>query len=236
MAGRATRLALGLCVVAITIAALALRVAPAGDDAHAQGLDVLGPLPVRAIVPVVAGNGQQSASEPAPPSPPAPVADHGGVQTLYLASAGVTNAPQIERRHTEQRDGAEYFQTPTHPAKVAWYDRFGGPGRGGRNTLFSAHVDYVGYGAGPFHGLVGAEIGSSLYITMEDGAEFAFTILSVEVIDLEVLDMVEVVFPILDSHTERVTLISCGGTFVPYAGGGGAYNSRVILIAERWVR
>ncbi len=235
MVGGARRLALDLCIVAMTIAALALPAAPAGDDVQAQGFEVLGPLPVRAVVPVVAGDGQQSVSEPAPPPPPALVVDHGGVQTLYLASAGVTNAPEIERRHTEHRDGAEYFQTPTHPAKVAWYDRFGGPGGGGTNTLFSAHVDFVGFGAGPFHGLVGSEIGASLYVMMVDGTEFPYTVVSVEVIDLQVLDMVEVVFPILDSHTERVTLISCGGTFVPYAGGGGAYNSRVILIAERWV-
>ena len=44
-----------------------------------------------------------------------------------------------------------------------------------------------------------------------------------------------VVYPWLDAGVERVTLISCGGTFVPYAGGGGEYTSRVILVAERYV-
>ena len=43
-------------------------------------------------------------------------------------------------------------------------------------------------------------------------------------------------YPGLGSHTERVTLISCGGTFIPNPGGlGGAYNGRIVLIAERWV-
>ena len=228
------RIALGPGIVALAMVAVALLNATADDAVTAQESP---PLSVRAVVPVIAGDGQQPPPSPVPaPVPvPAPIVDHGGVQTMHIASAGVTNAPAIERRHTEHRDGGEFFQTPADPRNVAWYDRFGGPGRGGQNTLFAGHINYVGLGNGPFHALVGTEIGSSLYLTMEDGTELAYTVRSVEVINLDVLDMVEVVFPLLGEHTERVTLISCGGTFVPYAGGGGEYNSRVIFVAERWV-
>ena len=53
------------------------------------------------------------------------------------------------------------------------------------------------------------------------------------IVHLADLDMNSVVYPPLPSNRERVTLISCGGTFVPYPTGGGEYLSRVILVAER---
>jgi sortase (surface protein transpeptidase) len=84
------------------------------------------------------------------------------------------------------------------------------------------------------------EVGGSLYVELSDGTEYAYTITSVQVIPVSELDgggMQDVVYPDLDAHTNRVTLISCGGDFVPYANGGGAgeYTSRVVLTAERYV-
>ena len=189
------------------------------------------PLSVRVVVPALAGDG----AAPQAALPPTHV-DHGGVDALFLASGGVTTNPVVERRHVDYLSSGAVLQTPTHPSRIAWYDRYSQPGNARENTIFSAHVDYVGYGLGPFHGVLESEHGSSLYLTMEDGSQFAYTVVSVKVIDLDDLDMQEVIFPILDEHTERVTLITCGGTFVPNPSGiGGFYNSRVILIAERWV-
>lgn len=73
---------------------------------------------------------------------------------------------------------------------------------------------------------------------MADGTVYAYTVHSVELVSLDALQsgaMDNYVFPALDAHTERVTLISCGGDFVPRPGGGGDYTSRVILVAERYV-
>jgi hypothetical protein len=79
-----------------------------------------------------------------------------------------------------------------------------------------------------------------LYVELADGTEYAYTITSVDVIPLDVLDnggMDRIVSPPLDEHTNRVTLISCGGDFVPYSNGSGAgeYTSRVVVTAERYV-
>ena len=208
--------------VAALMLAVGFTVASGVDDSD---------LPHRVYAPLISAGD----AAPQPTATPSPPASGAAVLTLYLESGGVTNNPVVEPRHTEQRLNGAQLQTPTHPSRVAWYNRFGHPGFAQNNTMLSAHVDYVGYGDGPFHDLIATEIGSALYLRLEDGTEYAYTVKSVEVINLDVLDMNEVVYPDLDEHTERVTLITCGGTFVPYPGGGGAYNSRVILVAERWV-
>ncbi|MGI8926894.1 MAG: class F sortase [Tepidiformaceae bacterium] len=178
----------------------------------------------RVVVPAIARSLQ--------PTPvPRPYA--GPVASLTLESAALTSASGVEVRDTEFVGGEETFQLPTHPSLIAWYEAFGRPGFGGANSIFAAHIDYVNYGLGPFAYLTSADIGDTLYVRMDNGIEYAYTVLSVETIRLEDINMHSVVFPGLPSDRERVTLVSCGGTFVPYPGGGGQYNSRVILVAER---
>ena len=78
----------------------------------------------------------------------------------------------------------------------------------------------------------------ALYVTMDNGVQYAYSVRSVEIVSLAELQagaMNDYVFPALDSYTERITLISCGGNFVARPGGGGDYTSRVILVAERYV-
>ena len=104
---------------------------------------------------------------------------------------------------------------PSAPALVAWYPRFGHPGFAGHNSIFAAHINYIGYGNGPFAHLTSAAAGDALYVTMANGDIYTYTVRSVEVVDLAVLDMDAVVFPFLGTAIERITLISCGGTFVP---------------------
>ena len=169
-----------------------------------------------------------------PPTPtPEPLPYQGAVVAITLPSAGLTGNAVVERRDTESDLDHERLQEPTHPSRIAWYDRFGQPGTRATNSMFAAHVDYVRYGRGPFYNLTSAQAGSTLTVVMDNGAEYYYTVQSVQVIHLNDLDMNAIVYPPLDSSTERITLISCGGTFVTYPGGGGEYLSRVILIAER---
>lgn len=173
-----------------------------------------------------------------PPTPtpvPLPVPYNGPVESLHLASARLDEAWPVEVRDTHFIGAREVFQDPSAPQNIAWYSRFGQPGYVGANSIFAAHVDYVGFGKGPFGYLTSASAGDALYMTMDNGTTYTYTVKSVAVIHLDDLDMDAVVFPALTKGVERVTLISCGGTFVPYPGGGGEYNSRVILVAERYV-
>lgn len=176
------------------------------------------------------GTGGGPAAGPQTPAGPSAVA------SIALASGGVSAASPIELRDTTLVGGVETFQDPSHPSRIAYYQRYGVPGVSGANAIFAAHVNYVGYGNGPFASLARSSVGDSLTLTMADGGTRTYSVQSVRVIPLDQLDMNEVVFPALPAGMERVTLISCGGTFIPNASGvGGDYNSRVILFADRYL-
>jgi len=152
---------------------------------------------------------------------------------MSLTSAGISRGDVLEERDTREAGGREVFEDPTAPSRIAWYPRFGRPGFRANNTIMAAHINYVGYGNGPFAYLTSASVGDVLSITMDNGDTYTYAVASVAVVPLAILDMDAIVFPGLDAKTERVTLVSCGGTFVPRPGGGGEYDSRVVVVAER---
>ncbi|MFN8507207.1 MAG: class F sortase [Dehalococcoidia bacterium] len=198
-------------------------------------------LPYRAYMPQVS----QAELPPLPIATPTPVprpeTPDGRVTALYLGSAGILGSAPIEARGTHYVGGRELFEDPSAPQYISTYPQWGtgrpgrtAPGAGGMNTIFAAHVNYVNYGNGPFAYLHQAAVGDALYVTLDNGTQLAYTVAAVEIVPVASLNMDRIVFPTLDGTTERVTLISCGGTFVP-AAVGGEYTSRVILIAERYV-
>lgn len=218
--------AVGMLLAAVGMfllgASLVVAASPSGSN-----------LKFRSYAPAVS---RAEAPTPTPTTPPpTPTPYIGAVASLSLASAGISSSSPVEARDVDRRGGSPTFQEPTHPSRIAWYNLYGIPGWRGNNSIFAAHINYVGYGNGPFARLTSAVPGDALYVTMANGASYAYTVKSVSVVHLADLDMTAVVYPPLDSQTERVTLISCGGTFVPYPGGGGEYDSRVILVAERFV-
>ena len=114
------------------------------------------------------------------------------------------------------------------------------PSQPAQDALFAAHINYFGYGNGPFAHLQNAQVGASLELILADGTDYVYTIETVQLIPVTILEnggMQDIVYPPLDSYHTRVTLISCGGDFVPYANGSGAgeYTSRVVVTAERYV-
>jgi len=195
--------------------------------------------PYHAYAPQIAA-GERDTPAPTPTATPTatPAPYDGPIASLYLGPAGI-DSNAIEQLDTTWSNGIETLQDPAYPGDIAWYPRFGHPGYGGgTNSLFAAHINYYEYGNGPFAHLTSASPGDALYVTMANGEEFAYTVESVQLIaltDLQSGGMQDVVYPPLDNHTERVTLISCGGDFIPFAGGGGEYTSRVVLVADRWV-
>jgi sortase (surface protein transpeptidase) len=100
--------------------------------------------------------------------------------------------------------------------------------------MVAAHVNYVRYGNGPFAYLQNAQAGDALYVTMANGEVITYTVKSVTLYHLGDIDMDAIVYPPLDNQTERITLMSCGGTFIP-AAVGGEFDSRLVLVAERFV-
>jgi len=191
-------------------------------------------LKYRVIAPAVS----RAELAPTPTPTPRPIPYTGPVASLNLASAGINANWPIEVRDTTLVGGRETFQDPTRPERIAWYSRFGQPGFPANNSLFAGHINYIGFGNGPFAFLTSAVVGDALYVTMANNEVLTYTVKAVDVVSLEALNngaMDQYVFPALDSYTERITLISCGGDFVARPGGGGDYTSRVILYAERYV-
>src|SRR5512139_1252898 len=192
------------------------------------------PLKYRVIAPGVT----RAEDVPTPTVTAKPLPYTGPVGSLYLGSANISAQWPVEVRDTTSVGGRETFEDPTRPERIAWYSRFGQPGFAANNSIFAGHINYVNFGNGPFAYLTSAVAGDALYVTMANGESYAYTVRSVEIVLLAELQngaMDGFVFPVLDSRTERVTLISCGGDFVPRPGGGGDYTSRVILVAERYV-
>ncbi len=215
-------------VVAVAALLVAGTLAWGQTAGPGAGAAEIGPLPYQLVMPGVARG------ELPPPRQDPPVYD-GPVAGISLASARLSGWEPVEVRDTHYVGGREFLEDPTGPANIAWYPRFGRPGHRGGNTVFAAHINYVGYGNGPFAYLTSVVVGDALYVTMADNSVYTYTVDSVTVIPLADLNMDAVVFPGLDEHTERITLISCGGTFVPNPGGGGVYDSRVVLVAERYI-
>ena len=197
-----------------------------------------GPLTHRVVLPAVA----RAEPTPVPTPTPRPEPYVGPIASVYLASARIFGAAPVEAggTHYDYRQGRDVLDDPTRPERIMYYPNLPGlapaPGFGGGHTIMAAHVNYVNYGNGPFAYLLDAQPGDALYVTMANGTEYAYTVKSVDLVHIENLDMNQVVYPALNDHTERVTLISCGGTFIPAASGyGGEYNSRIVLVAERYV-
>jgi hypothetical protein len=177
---------------------------------------------------------------PTPSPTPVRVRSTAPVVALHIPSAGVDGSFAIEQRDTEFQGGQEVLQDPTQSGLIAWYPRFGHPSQPAQDALFAAHVNYFGYGNGPFAHLQNAQVGAPLELILADGTDYLYTIETVQLIPVSTLDsggMQDIVYPPLDSYHTRVTLISCGGDFVPFANGSGAgeYTSRVVVTAERYV-
>lgn len=90
----------------------------------------------------------------------------------------------------------------------------------------AAHVNYVGYGNGPFAYLLDAAAGDALYVTMANGDVLAYTVKSVTLHHLATVDMDAIVFATRWTTCTRSgsRLIAAGGTFIP-AATGGEYDS-----------
>lgn len=239
---------LGVALIAVLVVVLAAGAGESSDAAPGDGqvaapgeTAVASSVSTRQRTATVAPSPTVPSPAPTPGTPtpgaasgPSVITGPSAVVAMSIPAASVSSSSPVEIRDTFFDAGVERFQDPSHPSRIAYYQRFGIPGSAGTNAVFAAHINYVNYGNGPFAHLAGVPAGSALSVTLATGQVLDYTVSSVQVIPLSQLDMNQVVFPALPPGAERVTLISCGGTFVPNPSGvGGEYNSRVILVADR---
>ena len=112
---------------------------------------------------------------------------------------------------------------------VGWYPEYAKPGWLG-NSIFSAHVYYHNVPA-PFVSLARSVAGDKIVVTMEDGTEYTYEVISNERYHRDTIDMGAVIWPTKKAdYDEWITLITCGGELDST---GQEYVSRDVVIAKR---
>ena len=123
---------------------------------------------------------------------------------------------------------------PDNPDDIVWYDFSTRPGWGS-NAVFSGHVDWTLNGVpvtGVFYDLRKVEVGDIIKVRLEDGIEYQYKVTGNVAIPYDDPQALQVMGA---TPTEMITIITCGGAWVPRWGDplGGNYTHRQIVRAER---
>jgi Sortase domain len=114
---------------------------------------------------------------------------------------------------------------PAEVDRVGWY-RFGpAPGEGG-SAVVAGHVDSRTQGLGAMAALRGAEVGQEVLVTDGAGTTSRWRVVSRELIEKRVLPLDRL---FTREGPPRLTLITCGGPFLPEFG---SYRANVVVVAE----
>jgi LPXTG-site transpeptidase (sortase) family protein len=126
------------------------------------------------------------------------------------------------------------MESPSTPTDVGWYElnpranEGGYPGEKGGNAVFSGHVDYRNYGPAVFANLDKLSEGDEIFVRLEDGTEYKYTVTGTGVYDPLTAPIKEIVGRV--ENQELLTLITCDGTFNSATR---QYDRRLVVRAER---
>jgi len=131
-------------------------------------------------------------------------------------------------------DANRWPEVPNDPYVVTWYDFSAKPGQGS-NAVFSGHVDWTVNGqpvTGVFWGLRELEEDDMVKLILEDGSELRYRVTDNVAVAYDDPQGLETMYP---TPNDVITLMSCGGTWVPDPSSplGGNYTHRVVVRAER---
>lgn len=169
---------------------------------------------------------RQGELAPAPAIMPLP--DVAAPRRIVIDKIGV-DAPII----TLGADANLHPEVPDDPYVVAWYEFSTKPGQGS-NAVFAGHVDWTVNGqpvTGVFWGLRELEEGDVVKVLLEDGSELRYRVTHSIAIGYDDPEGVKVMYR---TPNDVITLISCGGTWVPNPSMalGGNYTHRLVVRAE----
>lgn len=115
---------------------------------------------------------------------------------------------------------------------IGWYPDYTKPGFG-QNSVFSAHETW-NRSQGPFYSLHLAVPGDEIVVTMDNGIEYRYAVMTNVRYDAYSIPMGEVVWPSNRPKGEEwITLITCGGRIVYNDTGYGDYLDRDVVQARR---
>ena len=123
---------------------------------------------------------------------------------------------------------------PDNPNDIVWYD-FSTPPGWGSNAVFSGHVDWTVNGVpvtGVFYDLRKVEVGDIIKVRLEDNTEYQYKVIGNVAMPYDDPQAMQVMGA---TPSEVITIITCGGSWVPEWGNpiGGNYTHRQIVRAER---
>lgn len=162
-------------------------------------------------------------SESSPPQGPLPVRI--GIPDIHI-DAPVT---------TLGVDADLIPEVPQRGDQVAWYNFSATPGQND-NAVFSGHVDWQTRDGDPipgvFYRLRELNIGDTVTVTLEDDQVLEYRVTGNVATDYQDENVVRSMGPTV---RDVITLITCGGSWVPDPSrdNGGSYSHRIIVRAER---
>ncbi len=208
---------LSLAVFALGAILLIAGVACSGGDAQEPD-----PTPT----PTETATATPTATRTPPPTPTAtPTPFDGAVARIRIPRFNV-DAPIEELAINDRNE----LDTPKDEnTAVGWYYIYDKPGWSG-NAIFSAHVYYHSIPA-PFVSLAKSVEGDEVFVVMEDGTEYRYTVISNKRYHRDDMPMGDIIWPKEKAdYDEWVTLITCGGELDST---GQEYVSRDVIVAKR---
>ncbi|MEE8346366.1 MAG: class F sortase [Dehalococcoidia bacterium] len=163
-----------------------------------------------------------TAAEPEPAPEPGP--DLPAPLRLVIEGIAV-DAPIVELG----MDGEGIPYVPLNGQDVAWYNFSTKPGAGS-NAVFAAHINWE-RAAGVFSELTDVQLGDTVRLISDDGREYTYEVFANFAVDPLDPASLKVMDP---TSEDTVTLITCGGTWIPDASErfGGNYTDRTIVQAR----
>jgi LPXTG-site transpeptidase (sortase) family protein len=148
---------------------------------------------------------------------------------MTIESAGI-DGPVV----TMGLDADHVPMVPDNPNDIVWYDFSSRPGWGS-NAVFSGHVDWTVNGVpvtGVFYNLRQVQVGDIIKVRLEDGTEYHYKVTGNVAVPYDDPDALKAMGA---TPIEMITIITCGGTWVPRWGDplGGNYTHRQIVRGER---
>ncbi|NEM05748.1 sortase domain-containing protein [Geodermatophilus normandii] len=163
-----------------------------------------------------------------PPAPGVPVRDAAPPPVPAVVPPVRLEVPALGVDAPLDRAGVRpdgQMELPDDVGRAGWY-RFGpAPGAPG-SAVLAGHVDDAAQGLGALAPLREAEPGQEVLVTDAAGATTRWRVVSRELLDKQALP-VDLLFG--REGPPRLTLVTCGGPFLPDVGG---YRDNVVVVAE----
>lgn len=213
------------------VALLGYAFATAGHRSSPASSGVQGPFDRRATPTPAATSTPLASPASTPDASPTEAPYDGNPVSLAIPTLGV--AASIEQIGILP---GNTLDVPKDPHDVGWYRIYDRPGVGG-NAVFAAHVDWWPDIRGPFHDIATLQVDGSdtVTVTMDNQLQYRYVVIRVTRYNASTIAMGDVISPKdRPAGEEWITLITCGGNFVPdYPGGPGEYVSRDVVVAKR---